>query len=231
MIGYAQTYHATYVDDIEDAFYAHGIFAPLTVEIDGWDSLYYYEGGKWWAVESGGDLPYNYTWWITNPYTEDTELIPEYLGGGDNGVEFGLEDINEEFEWDLEPGDYFGLKVRVTDDEQEMAYDYVDIGISAGHGGVKISAKQLPKDFKLEQNYPNPFNPVTTINFQLPNASNVTLVIYNIQGQEVARLVDGNLGAGYHSVPWKPVSAASGIYIYRLHAGSFSDIKRMLYIK
>jgi len=56
-------------------------------------------------------------------------------------------------------------------------------------------------------------------------------VIYNIQGQEVARLVDGYVEAGYHSIPWKPGRAASGIYIYRLQAGNFSDTKRMLYIK
>ena len=84
---------------------------------------------------------------------------------------------------------------------------------------------------KRPQNYPNTFTPPTTIKFQLPKASNVTLVIYDIQGQEVVRLVDGYVEAGYHSIPWKPGSSASGIYIYRLQAGSFSATNRMLYIK
>jgi len=101
-----------------------------------------------------------------------------------------------------------------------------------GYGG-EYEVNTLPSSFALEQNYPNPFNPVTTINFQLPKASNVTLVIYNIQGQEVAWLVDGYVVAGYHSVNWDASNAASGIYIYRLQSrlSGFSDTKRMLYIK
>ena len=118
-----------------------------------------------------------------------------------------------------------------------MDWGYDEIYYDGVSGGTqqKIStlntAAEIPNEFKLEQNYPNPFNPVTTINFQLPKVSNVTLVIYNIQGQEVARLVDGYVEAGYHSIPWKPRKAASGIYIYRIQAGNFSDTKRMLYIK
>ena len=100
------------------------------------------------------------------------------------------------------------------------------------HIQIKLD-RLLLTAYELEQNYPNPFNPVTTISFQLPKASNVTLVIYNIQGQEVARLVDGYVGAGYHSVNWDASNAASGIYIYRLQSrlSGFSDTKRMLYIK
>ncbi|KPK95574.1 hypothetical protein AMJ80_04825 [bacterium SM23_31] len=89
----------------------------------------------------------------------------------------------------------------------------------------------IPENFKLMYNYPNPFNPVTTISFQIPEASKVTLVVYDILGREVTRLIDGNLHAGYHSATWNASTAASGIYIYRLQAGEFSNTKRMLLIK
>jgi len=91
--------------------------------------------------------------------------------------------------------------------------------------------KEVSKEFELFQNYPNPFNPVTTIKFQLPKASNVKMVVYDIQGREVARLVDGYIQAGYHSVTWDARNAASGIYLYRINTDSFSDMKRMLFIK
>ena len=229
LIAYALSHNFYYVDPIEDAFFAHGIFAPLTVEIYGFDYLYEYGRCSWVADVSGGDSPYEYQWYVTNPYTEETEPMPEYYESG-NAIEFDLGDLCEILEWEFEPEDYFDLKVVVTDYDQEHADDCIEIEIIEGDP-PKMSAKQLPKNFKLEQNYPNPFNPVTTIRFQLPKASNVTLVIYNIQGQEVARLVDGYVEAGYHSIPWKPERAASGIYIYRLQAGNFSDTKRMLYIK
>jgi len=89
----------------------------------------------------------------------------------------------------------------------------------------------IPKRFLLAQNYPNPFNPTTTINYELPITNNVQLSVYNLMGQKVATLVSGRQGAGYHSVVWDASGMASGIYYYRLEAGSFSDMKRMLLLK
>ena len=203
----------------------------LTVEIEGFDSLYAYGMCSWYADVSAGTSPFDYDWYALNPDLEDPEWesMPSYYED-DNDIEFELDDLNEEFDWELEPGDYFLLKVIVEDDEEETEIDSIEVGISS-QPSPKRAAKQLPKDFKLEQNYPNPFNPVTTINFKLPKASNVTLVIYNIQGREVARLVDGYMQAGYRSITWDASTVSSGIYIYRLQAGEFSDTKRMLLIK
>ena len=94
----------------------------------------------------------------------------------------------------------------------------------------------LPSEFSLSQNYPNPFNPVTTIAYALPNQANVRLIIYNLLGQEVARLVDNGQEAGFYSVQWNGRSsggslAASGIYIYRLQAGDFVQTKKMALLK
>ena len=88
-----------------------------------------------------------------------------------------------------------------------------------------------PKEFKLEQNYPNPFNPTTTIQYQLPAMSKVTLKVYDIFGSEVATLINEEQEAGYKEVEFNGSSIASGMYIYRLTAGSFSIIKKMILVK
>jgi len=90
---------------------------------------------------------------------------------------------------------------------------------------------ELPKEFALYQNYPNPFNPTTKIKYDLPNDSRVTISIYNLIGQEVATLVDENQEAGFKSVEWNAGSLPSGMYVYRLTANTFSDVKKMLLLK
>lgn len=89
----------------------------------------------------------------------------------------------------------------------------------------------LPKEFALGQNYPNPFNPVTTIRYQLPQSSHVTLKIYNIFGQVVATLVDGAEHAGFKSVEWNAGNIPSGVYLYHLQAGNFVETKKMILLR
>ena len=88
-----------------------------------------------------------------------------------------------------------------------------------------------PFAFALEQNYPNPFNPSTTINFTLGHSSLVKLTIFNILGQRVGTLVNSQLEAGPHSVKFNASNLASGVYFYRLEAGSFQSNKKMLLLK
>ena len=89
----------------------------------------------------------------------------------------------------------------------------------------------LPTKFDLDQNYPNPFNPTTTIRYSLPKASSVRLDIYNILGQHVTTLVNGQQKAGYYQVHFQTDGLSSGIYLYRLQAGSHVMIKKMLFMK
>jgi len=89
----------------------------------------------------------------------------------------------------------------------------------------------IPQNFRLSHNYPNPFNPTTTIKFQIPIAQNVKISIYNLLGQEVDRLVDRQMVAGFYSIDWDAADFASGIYIYTIQAGEFSDKKRLTLIK
>ena len=94
-----------------------------------------------------------------------------------------------------------------------------------------------PSTFALNQNAPNPFNPATTIRFDLPNPTKVSLIVYNILGQEVVRLLnDEAMAAGFHEVSWNGMSqrggaTASGIYVYRIEAGEFSKARKMLLLK
>ena len=91
--------------------------------------------------------------------------------------------------------------------------------------------KFIPEKYELFHNYPNPFNPVTQIDFALPEDSFTLLVIYDLRGREVIRLIDKDLNAGYHSVKWDANRFASGIYFYILQSGDFVQTKKMLLLK
>jgi hypothetical protein len=89
----------------------------------------------------------------------------------------------------------------------------------------------VPTEFNLMQNYPNPFNPTTTIRFALPKESSVRLTVFNILGQEVASLVQGTMTAGFHKVDFDASKFTSGMYIYRIEAGNFVSVKKMVLMK
>lgn len=89
----------------------------------------------------------------------------------------------------------------------------------------------LPGDYGLAQNYPNPFNPTTTIHFELPEVTNVHLVVYDVGGREVCRIVDETLNAGYHEVNWNAEGMPSGVYLYQLRTGEYLESRRMLLTK
>ncbi|MBO6536746.1 MAG: T9SS type A sorting domain-containing protein [Balneolaceae bacterium] len=88
-----------------------------------------------------------------------------------------------------------------------------------------------PKEIKLDQNYPNPFNPSTNISFNLPQASDVTLTVYNMLGKKVAVLVNGQKSAGAHSVTFDASGLSSGVYMYRLQTNSVTITKMMTLLK
>ena len=90
---------------------------------------------------------------------------------------------------------------------------------------------RVPKRFVLAQNYPNPFNPSTSIRYELPLASKVSLIVYNLLGQEVMTLVDGEMSAGAHEVKFNALNLSSGVYLYRIRAGDFVATKRLVLLK
>jgi predicted esterase len=104
---------------------------------------------------------------------------------------------------------------------------------------VKVTSKTtraIPALYNLYDNYPNPFNPETTIHFQIPKSSHVVLKVYNLLGQEIRTLTEEPLASGYHKVLWdgndnKGKLVASGLYLYMMRAGQFSQTKKMILVR
>ncbi len=104
--------------------------------------------------------------------------------------------------------------------------------IAVTPGAMDISElDQLPTEFALHQNYPNPFNPVAAIRYDIPQGGVVSLIVYNILGREVVRLVDAYKEPGYHRVKWDGQGFASGIYIARLVTAEYSKSIKMVLLK
>jgi hypothetical protein len=98
--------------------------------------------------------------------------------------------------------------------------------------GVDGSGSQgFPLTFELLQNYPNPFNPTTVLSWQVPVVSNVKLAVYDILGREVATIVNEVRSPGSYKVTWNAAGLASGVYLYRLTAGSFTETKKMILLR
>jgi len=100
----------------------------------------------------------------------------------------------------------------------------ISLASASNAGGVQLR-------FELLQNYPNPFNPTTTISFSLATASDVTVKIYNLLGEEIETLVSGNRSAGQFRVQWKAAGVASGIYLCRMQAGSYLETRKLILMK
>ena len=116
---------------------------------------------------------------------------------------------------------------------------YFDFTVVSGFGGTSDSwdcsgwgdASAIPTEFALNASYPNPFNATTVIPFDLAASGNVSLKVYNLAGQLVETLVDGDMSAGHHSINWDASSVASGIYFYKLQTENNVSTMRMNLLK
>jgi hypothetical protein len=88
-----------------------------------------------------------------------------------------------------------------------------------------------PKSYAVYQNYPNPFNPTTSISFDIPSRSVVSLKVFDLLGREVSTIVSGELQAGRYTRQWNATDISSGVYFYRLQAGTYSETKKLLLLK
>ena len=141
--------------------------------------------------------------------------------------------------WVSNGGSYDGLYAPTG--QQELVHFPFDvstgiIGSDSATAVADLTGEALPSDYALGDNYPNPFNAETAIRFAIPAAGMVVLDIYNISGQLVARLMDGELQAGSYEIKWdgrdaQGESVGSGVYLYELRAGSFAASKQMLLLK
>lgn len=112
----------------------------------------------------------------------------------------------------------------------------IDLDGSFNYSGVLTVQLAAPESFTLQQNYPNPFNPQTTISYELPEPSRVSVVIYNMTGQVIRTLIDQEMGAGFHSTVWNGKDnlgkeVASGAYFYQMKTGSFTEVKKLTLLR
>jgi len=150
----------------------------------------------------------------TNPIS--TTAIPSFI---DESVESGFT-----YYYVISAVDING---NASDYSEEISADFVL--------GIEVFG-DIPESFGLHQNYPNPFNPTTLIRYQLPEASNVRVSIYNIMGQEIATLINDYQEVGYKSIQWNGRDnfgnkVGGGLYLYRIQAGSFTKTMKMVLLK
>ena len=97
--------------------------------------------------------------------------------------------------------------------------------------GIVTNSNEIPSEFRLSQNYPNPFNPSTIIRFSIPEESFVTIKVFNTLGEEITTVINENIIAGNYEVEFDASKLPSGIYFYKLQAGSFVETKKMMLMK
>lgn len=114
--------------------------------------------------------------------------------------------------------------IDITNEESHRS------GITDGNGIAQNNA-EIPKEYSLLQNYPNPFNPSTNLEFGIPNSQYVSLKIYDISGKEVATIINSILNPGTYKYLFDGSNLASGVYIYKIHAGNFTAFNKMLLLK
>jgi len=179
---------------------------------------------KWW---NNADIDWSYepeagfkqTWPLPEnlAYT-DSELLTAAMGG------YPLGDLN----WF--PEKYEQWKTNQRAKEWETINNWLKYG-SPNPSSVKELPGALPNNYVLEQNYPNPFNPVTNIKYSIPKAGFVTLKVYNLLGQEVATIFEGNQNAGNYIATFDASNLSSGVYMYRLESENVSITKKLVLIK
>jgi len=169
---------------------------------------------------------------------KDEIMTPDIVDGYINGAIMSFK------YWDASAGLEYNLNVAYTINSlppvEKVYYTTNPIFGQKDYALLSFGATtniDIPETYSLHQNYPNPFNPTTTIKFDMPYLSKVKLEIFNILGQRVAVLLDGNYTAGYKNVRWHASELSSGIYIYRIKAESldgakkFASVKKMVLIK
>lgn len=178
------------------------------------------DGITWTPVADGYDCQYNSRWQAifgtsTNP--DSTYYMHHKF------------DLKSKFA----VGDQVVLRFRLFSDAAAVGWGWIidNLAIQQNPVGIEKVNSSLPTQFALMQNYPNPFNPSTNIKFQLPQAEHVKLEIYDSIGRLIETMVDTKLEAGYYSYKWNARGYASGVYLYRITAGTFTESKKLNFLK
>jgi hypothetical protein len=176
-------------------------------------------------------LRYFITW---NDNIEEDVVIELYNGETSSGI-IDTTGSDGSYRWDidfnLETGENYYIKVRslLTDSLFDMSDNAFTIMDTTTH--VNSENHIVIKEYALHPNYPNPFNPATKVVFDLPKDDYVSIKIYDMLGREVITLVDGKERAGSHEINFDGTHLSSGIYMYKMKAGSFQKIRKMILMK
>ena len=203
---------------------------PLAGAIDG---LYKKNGAAWIKLPSPSGLT-GYAAFVVSADSSGYTIAGFSTPYGYNYFWRGLYATNNNgATWSYLGLDSISVLGLVSYGDTTYAYTYADglYKVRSTASVNSVSATTLPTSFQLLQNYPNPFNPSTVISFQLAAKSRVTLKVYDILGREVETLVDGALDTGLHQVSFDASRFASGVYFYRIQAGSFAATKKLMLLK
>jgi predicted GH43/DUF377 family glycosyl hydrolase len=126
---------------------------------------------------------------------------------------------------------WVSFKVDIYSDNYMFWSDTFSVFVHKDPTGIAKTEPDIPREFILYQNYPNPFNPSTKIKFALPKAEDVIIEVYNTLGQKVEILLNQHMKAGQHEVELNASNLSSGVYFYKIEAGEFQDVKKMILLK
>ncbi|MBN2355596.1 T9SS type A sorting domain-containing protein, partial [candidate division KSB1 bacterium] len=234
-----------------DGYHSGYLFVPTSgMNITSWSG----QPGSWGAID-------NSTWWdinaapnyplgsslqepanaIAGPGTYDFAISVSPTQTG-NSVKATLSKTDKSYYWEVSgitavaaTTDRFNCVAFAINNSTTTTMNLIEVQVDRGaHITTDVQVeeiRQLPTIYSLNQNYPNPFNPTTTIEFALPQRSEVTLVVYDALGRVVAELANGYLNAGYYEMNFDARNLASGVYFVRLKAGDFVSVKKAMLLK
>jgi hypothetical protein len=202
-------------------------------------------------VSTGNGIVYSFL----RPYTDSNGLTVVNFSSSNQSVTINLTNTNLKFTGGFDPGaTYWVNDLYNGTSSQVMGSDLASFQVSLSAYGsaiytisteeemviipvlppivsVEDELASIPDKYYLEQNFPNPFNPITKIRYRLPESGIVSLKVYDILGNEIASLVNEEKSAGNYEVQFNATNVASGIYFYKLQAGSFIETKKMILLK
>ncbi len=240
-------WYPTTPSNVRYEYTVHGFVPKLAVTISGPTTIHTAGNYTWTANASGGTGSYTYTWYRRVDHIAfDCHIQTnwQHVGSGTTYSSY----VHDSSDYD------FLLRVDVQSGTQSQSAEikvhprnnfYLPCPAFIDGEFIALESINLPTAFAIYDNYPNPFNPSTTISYDIPEPSRVSLIVYDIMGREVQRLVEDIVEPGYHAAVWYGRStsgspAASGVYIYRFSAIPLSDestnegiryVKKMLFTK
>lgn len=182
---------------------------------------------------------------ITNIYQNQPCIIRVTVFDADDNqiwLHYTYENVDDSLLCNIEPGVPKSVDISVTYHTSGANTIQMYVNDKYGIGGgitlnvnvqsvTSVDDNSLPTEFTLQQNFPNPFNPTTTINYSIPEPAYVNLVVCDLLGREIKQLVGEYVGAGTYAVQFNASNLSSGTYLYRITAGKYQSVKKMVLLK